>query len=123
MDSTLNVACFVFHTLWIAFNLCGWLWRSTRPWHLATLSLTALSWFGLGAWYGWGYCPFTDWHWSVRERLGLDNPPSYIQLLLREMLGLDLTPQVADVLALGMFGLVAALGVTFSLRDRRTARS
>jgi hypothetical protein len=123
MDPTLNVAFFVFHTLWIGFNLCGWLWRSTRPWHLATVTLTALSWFGLGIWYGWGYCPFTDWHWSVRERLGLDNPPSYIQLLSREMLALDLTPQVADVLTLGAFLLAASLGVTLSLRDRRTARS
>ena len=25
---------------------------------------------GLGAVYGWGYCPCTDWHWDVKRRLG-----------------------------------------------------
>ena len=62
MDSILNGLFFVFHTAWIAFNCVGWIWRRTRPWQLATVSLTALSWFGLGVWYGWGYCPCTDWH-------------------------------------------------------------
>ena len=81
MDSILNGLFFVFHTAWIAFNCVGWIWRRTRPWQLATVSLTALSWFGLGVWYGWGYCPCTDWHWQVRARLGHQDPPSYIQLL------------------------------------------
>ena len=56
-DETLNVGFFVFHTAWIVFNCVGWAWRRTRRWHLATVSLTALSWFGLGIRYGWGYCP------------------------------------------------------------------
>ena len=68
----------------------GWAWRRTRRWQLATVTLTALSWFGMGIWYGWGYCPSTDWHWQVRARLGYDNPPSYIQLLLREVVGINL---------------------------------
>ena len=43
-DETLNVGFFVFHTAWIVFNCVGWAWRRTRRWHLATVSLTALSW-------------------------------------------------------------------------------
>ena len=80
MDEAPNVGFFVFHTLWIVFKCLGWACRRTRRWQLATISLTALSWFGLGIWYGWGYCPFTDWHWQIRERLGYHDPPSYIQL-------------------------------------------
>ncbi|MDP3718874.1 MAG: DUF2784 family protein [Acidobacteriota bacterium] len=72
----LNLGLFVLHTSWIAFNCLGWAWRRTRRWQLLTLTLTALSWFGLGIWYGWGYCPFTDWHWQVRSRLGYADPPS-----------------------------------------------
>jgi hypothetical protein len=79
----LNLGFFVFHTLWIAFNCVGWVWRRTRRWQFLTLTLTTLSWFGLGIWYGWGYCPCTDWHWQVRARLGYDDPPSYVQLLVR----------------------------------------
>ena len=98
-DPTLNVAFFIFHTAWIAFNCVGWAWKSTRRWHFATISLTALSWVGFGPWYGWGYCPCTDWHWRVRERLGYSDPPSYVQLLFSSLAGIDLAPAMADAIA------------------------
>jgi hypothetical protein len=119
MDQTLNVGFFVFHTAWIAFNCLGWIWRRTRPWQLATVSLTAVSWFGLGFRYGWGYCPCTDWHWQVRARLGFDDPPSYIQLLIREVTGVDVGPGAADALAVATLAAAAVLGVAMSIRDRR----
>jgi hypothetical protein len=115
----LNVGFFVFHTVWIGFNCVAWAWRRTRRLQLATLSLTALSWFGLGIWYGWGYCPFTDWHWQIRERLGYQDPPSYIQLLVRELAGVDLTPAWANALALGTLIVVGALTAFLNLRDLR----
>jgi hypothetical protein len=121
MDEVLNVAFFVFHTAWIAFNCLGWIWRSTRPWQLATASLTALSWVGLGIWYGWGYCPCTDWHWQVRERLGFVDPPSYIQLLIRELTGVMPDARTADVLAVVTLAAAGVLGMAFSVRDRRRA--
>jgi hypothetical protein len=119
VDDVLNIGFFAFHTLWIAFNCAGWLWRQTRPWHLVTVSVTALSWFGLGMWYGWGYCPCTDWHWQIRARLGYQDPASYTQLLLRELTGIDLAPRHADALTAGVFALVAMLSITLNLRDRR----
>ena len=119
MDQALNVGFFVFHTSWIAFNCLGWMWRCTRPWQLGTVSLTALSWFGLGLWFGWGYCPCTDWHWHVRARLGFSDPPSYIQLLIREVTGIELGPDAADALAIVTLAATALLGVTLSIRDRR----
>jgi hypothetical protein len=117
MDAALNVGFFAFHTLWIAFNLVGWIGQTTRPWHLAAVSLTALSWFGLGIWYGWGYCPCTDWHWDVRARLGLDSPPSYVQLLIREVMGIDVLPRTADILTLAVFLAVAWISVALNIRD------
>ena len=92
MDQVLNIAFFVFHSAWIVFVCTGWVWTRTRPWQLAAIALTAASWFVLGFRYGWGYCPFTDWHWQVRARLGFIDPPSYIQLLLRELTGVELRP-------------------------------
>jgi hypothetical protein len=115
----LNLGFFVFHTLWIGFTCTAWAWRRTRRWHVAAVALTALSWFGLGAWYGWGYCPFTDWHWQVRERLGYRDPPSYIQLLVRELAGIDLQPALADALALGTLVVVGALTTFLNIRDLR----
>ncbi|MBT3271653.1 MAG: DUF2784 family protein, partial [Spirochaetales bacterium] len=53
----------MFHSCVIIFNLTGWIWRKTRIPHLILIGLTAFSWFVLGIWYGFGYCPSTDWHW------------------------------------------------------------
>jgi hypothetical protein len=69
MLEALNVAFFVVHGAWTVFNCVGWAWRRTRRLHLIAVGLTAASWVGLGARYGWGYCPCTDWHWQVREQL------------------------------------------------------
>lgn len=121
MDHLLNVGFFVFHSAWILFNCVGWMWKRTRLWQLVTVSLTALSWFGLGFWYGWGYCPCTDWHWQIRARLGYHDPPSYIQLLIRELIGVDPGPQLADVLAVMTLIAAAAIGVALTIRDRRVA--
>jgi hypothetical protein len=119
VDAALNVAFFVFHTAWIGFNCLGWAWRRTRPWHLGTIALTALSWFGLGWWYGWGYCPCTDWHWQVRARMGFSDPPSYVQLLIRELTGIELQPIVANVVTLGTLVVAGGLSVGLNVRDRR----
>jgi hypothetical protein len=121
MDEILNAGFFVFHTSWIVFNCIGWIWRGTRPWQLATVFLTALSWFGLGTWYGWGYCPCTDWHWQIRARLGYSDPPSYIQLLLWELTGIQVSPGSADALAIVTLAAAALLGVALNLRDRMRA--
>ncbi len=121
MDQALNVGFFVLHTSWVVFNCVGWIWRRTRPWHLATTALTAVSWFGMGAYYGWGYCPCTDWHWQVRARMGFDDPPSYIQLLISELTGLDISTAWADAVTVSVFCLAAVLSVVLNLRDRRSA--
>jgi hypothetical protein len=118
VDEFLNAAFFVFHTAWIAFTSLGWIWRKTRPWQLTMAVLTALSWFGLGAWYGWGYCPCTDWHWRIRSRMGFDDPPSYIQLLIRLLTGIVVEPRIADALALITLTVAILLSVMLRMRDR-----
>jgi hypothetical protein len=122
MDEALNLAFFLFHTGWMVFNCTGWIWRSTRRWHLLTIALTTLSWFGLGIWYGWGYCPCTDWHWQVRARLGHVDPDSYVQLLVRVLTGLDLPPAVVDTAVLLVFAASAVLSVVLNLRDGYRSR-
>jgi hypothetical protein len=118
----LNVGFFVFHTAWIGFNCVGWAWRRTRRWHFATVSGTTVSWFGLGIWYGWGYCPSTDWHWRIRERLGHRDPPSYIQLLVTELTGIDLNLDAANAWALGTLIVVGVLTTFLNIRDIRDIR-
>jgi hypothetical protein len=86
-----------FHLVLSLFNLSGWIWPRTRRLHLITISLTAFSWLGLGLIYGIGYCPLTDWHWQVREKLG--DPPmphSYIKFIVDDFTGLDVDAVIVD---------------------------
>jgi Protein of Unknown function (DUF2784) len=123
MDAVLNVTFFGVHTLLILFNCLGWMWPRSRPWHLASLTMTAASWFVLGAWYGWGYCPCTDWHWQVRVRLGYADPPSYTQLMFRELTGVDPGTRTSDVVTACVFVLLVVLSISLNVRDWRQRRS
>lgn len=103
----LDKAFFISHTLLILFNMFGWISRRTRPYHLVVLLLTAASWFILGAFYGWGYCICTDWHFRIRDQLGYpDVGPSYLQLLAVEFFGILISQSTADWIAGVGFGLI-----------------
>ncbi len=94
----------VFHTAFTLFNLVGWMFKKSRPWHLLTLALTAASWFILGIWYGWGFCFCTEWHWQVRD--ALNNPienSSYIAFLIQEVTGVRFDPGLVNTVTLAVF--------------------
>lgn len=91
----------VFHSLLVGFNLTGWIWKKTRRLHLCTISATLISWFGLGIFYGWGYCPSTDWHWQVKRELGeTDLPASYIKYYADKLTGSSWDPLIIDSVTL-----------------------
>lgn len=121
MLTLLDKAFFAFHTAWIGFNIVGWAWRRTRPFQLVTLGLTAFSWFVLGAFYGWGYCLCTDWHFQIRRRLGYVDPESsYVQMLLNRVFGVTLSRPASDRLTMGVFAaLVVATAIAWALQWRR----
>ena len=110
----------VFHTALIGFNVLGWAWRRTRRFHLVTIGATLLSWFGLGAVYGWGYCPLTDWHWRIKLMLGeTDLPGSWIKYQLDRITGFDWSPVVVDWITVGTALGALGLSVVLNLADRR----
>lgn len=117
---TLDYFFIIFHTLFTLFNLFGWIFRRTRRWNLLTLALTAISWFVLGFFYGWGYCFCTDWHWQVRMARGIyDMPNSYIKFLVDLFTGLDADVRLVDICtAIGFFGALGA-SLTLNFRDWR----
>lgn len=94
----LNVLFFVFHIGLIFFNLFGWIHKPWRKWNLASLLITAFSWFVIGMFYGFGYCFLTDWHWQVRERLGYSTDSnSYIHFLITAPTGLPIGEKIVDI--------------------------
>lgn len=114
------------HLALVAFNLTGWIWKRTRKAHFITLLITAASWFVLGIWYGWGYCPLTDWQWDVKTKLGQrDLPNSFIKYFADRITGQDINPSVIDAITLGSLiaAVIASVYVNFFRRQRRPVSS
>jgi hypothetical protein len=110
---------FLFHTILILFNVFGWIIPRWRFVNLVTLSLTAFSWFILGIWYGFGYCPFTDWHWKVRQLLGYtDDSNSYIHFLILKITGINFSESFVDVSTAIVFFVAYFISIYFAVRKR-----
>jgi hypothetical protein len=122
MYDLLDIFFPLFHTALIGFSVTGWIWKKTRCVHLAVMSLTCFSWLGLGFFYGFGYCPCTDWHWQVKRALGETGlPASYVKYYLDGLTGLDWDSSQVD-LSVAVVGL-AALGASIRLNWRDWRRS
>ena len=116
----LDIFFIVFHTLFTLFCTLGWIWKKTRKANLILILLTVGSWIGLGYFfgYGFGYCPFTDWHWQVKIKLGHQNiPRSYIKYLIDQLTGLDFDPYFVDTVVTIVFILAVLLSIIFNVRD------
>ena len=114
---------FIFHSSLIIFNLLGWVWKKTRKANLLTLLLTAFSWFILGIWYGYGFCPSTEWHWQVRMKLGqYDMPGSYIKFLIGTFTGLDVSSRLVDIFAVVFLLIALIASILTNVRDLRKKR-
>ncbi|MDP4223916.1 MAG: DUF2784 domain-containing protein [Bacteroidota bacterium] len=115
----LDIFFVIFHTLLILFNLFGWVWRKTRIANLVTLLLTGSSWLILGLIVGTlGYCPLTDWHFRILEKLGKnDLPYSYVKYLADRITGLNFDPVIIDKVTLYAFLAALAVSIIINIRD------
>jgi len=114
----LDIFFFVFHSAIIIFNLFGWIWKKTRKANLILLLLTAFSWFVLGIWYGFGFCPSTEWHYQVRMQLGeTDMPNSYIKFILDSLTGLDFNAKFIDICTLAFFLIALTASIYTNIKD------
>ena len=122
MTQLLDIGLTILHVLLMAFNLTGWIWSRTRKLHLITLIATATSWFILGIWYGFGYCVLTDWHWSIKEKLGETNlPNSFVKYIADKITGNVVNSSLIDAITIGglIFAIIAAVYVNFLKRKKR----
>jgi hypothetical protein len=109
----------LFHSALILFNIFGWIIPKLRFANLITLSITAFSWFVLGIWYGIGYCPFTDWHWKVRQLLGYnDESNSYIHFLILKIFGVNLPANLVDTTTVIVFFMAFFISIYLALNKR-----
>ena len=118
MWQLLDILLAVFHLGLTVFNITGWIWKRTRKLHLITIMATLTSWVLLGAWFGWGYCPFTDWQWQIKEKLGERNlPSSFIKYYADKISGLEFDPAFVDNATLGV--LIALVLITIYINFLR----
>ena len=115
----LDIFFVVFHSSLILFNLFGWIWRKTRIINLITLSITGASWLFLGLIFDTlGYCPLTDWHFSILYKLGKTNlPDSYVKYLADRITGLNISAPLVDHVTLYLFLLALIISVVLNVRD------
>lgn len=114
----------IFHFSLILFNLTGWIWHKTRKLHLFVISTTIFSWVGLGIFYGWGYCPCTDWHWQVKGALGeTELPTSYIKYYLDKVSGVSWDPFTVDILTAGLGIAALLISLIVNYRDLQAQKN
>jgi hypothetical protein len=120
----LDQSLFLLHAALVLFILTGWMWPRTRRLHLLMVVLTLGSWVGLGAWYGWGYCPLTDWHWQVKTALGETGlPASYIKYYVDALTGMSWNPMLIDVWVVGLALTALVVSVVLNWTDWRRQRA
>jgi len=108
----------LFHALVTLFNMFGWVFKATRKINLVTLLLTGGSWFVVGAFKGWGYCPLTEWHWQVLAKLGeKELPASYIRYTIQRWFQVDVDPWLIEQVTLWSFFFVLSVSIYLNLRN------
>jgi hypothetical protein len=118
----LDIFYTILHLALIGFNLFAWIWPKTRKAHLITAGLTLASWVGLGIWFGFGYCPITDWQWDVKQQLGeRDLPNSFVKYFADRLTGRDLPVSLVDGVTLWSFvaAILCSVYVNFFHKTKR----
>jgi hypothetical protein len=99
------------------------MWKPARLVNLVTLGLTAASWFILGLFYGLGYCPLTDWHWKILEKLGKGPlPDSYISYLIQRIFHVNPPGLLVEKATFILFFIALLFSLYFNIRDWRFRR-
>lgn len=106
----------IIHLGFIIFILFGWIFKSMRRVHIVFVLLTAFSWFGFGLFYGFGYCPLTDYHWQIKLRLGEEDLPfSFITYIIQRWTKLPIGDDVVNYVTLTTFLAVLLLSIYLNL--------
>lgn len=88
-----NIFFHIVHLTIILFFLFGWIIEETLLAHFILSVFILLSWFGLGVFYGFGYCLVTDIQWKIKKCMGQEPYTKYyIKYMLDKVTGLDLNP-------------------------------
>lgn len=120
MYKVLDIFFISFHSILIIFNLFAWIWKPLRKANLISLIITGSSWFILGIFYGIGYCPLTDWHWQILNKLGnYELPNSYIVFLIERLSGFELDAGFVDICTVSLYFVALLLSLYVNIFKRK----
>ncbi len=111
----LNILFHVIHLLIIFFYIFGWMMPETRMAHYILALLILFSWFGLGIFYGFGYCLVTDIQWKIKKKLGQDpGTEYYVKYAIDKVTGLNTNPKIINVVtSSAYFGILIISTILF----------
>jgi len=117
LEHSLDYLLHLCHILIILINLFGWLSSKTLKLNLFFLGGTLFSWSVLGLFYGFGYCPFTDWQWRIKESLGeTDLPASYIKYMADRIFSINSDPVLIDRLTFVAYFFALIISIVLNIR-------
>ncbi len=107
-----NAALHLLHLGVIGFTLIGWIWPTTRPFHLIIVGLTLGSWFILGPIIGQpGHCFLTGFQHRIWQRMGNQKRPNYMSYLAERLTGRPANVKRIDILTQSALYLTTAISV------------
>ena len=115
----MNIFFHLVHLAIIFFFLFGWLLSQTVLAHFILSILILLSWYGLGFFFGFGYCLVTDIQWKTKKRMGQEPYTEYyIKYMLDKMTGLDLNPNTVNAITTYTFFIILLFSTALILNRR-----
>ncbi len=105
------------HLAVVLIVILGWIPPDFRSFHRWCVLVTALSWFGLGIPFGFGYCALTDIQWRIKRKLGIaPEYEAFVPFILRKI-GIDAKPQLIDKVTQAAFALVILITLGLMVRS------
>lgn len=114
----LNIFFHIMHLSIIFFFLFGWLFITTQEAHFVLAVFILASWYGLGIYFGFGYCLVTDLQWKIKKLLGQAPPTEfYVKYMIDKITGLDTNPTIINGLTTSIYFAILILSVFIKAKN------
>jgi len=108
----LNLVLHIIHLSIIGFFLFAWIIPEYRGLHLILSFSIFFSWFGLGLFYGFGYCLVTDLQWKLKKESGYDpETPYYIKYIADKTTGANINSKLSNMVTTYTFFVISILSI------------
>jgi hypothetical protein len=113
-----SVLFHLLHSSIVLFSLTAWIFSPTRPYHIILGFSILFSWYVLGLFYYPGYCLFTDHHFRILRKMGVDpGCNSYIKYTLDHITPFRFEERRLNTVITRLFFCFLIVSILLYLRD------